>query len=104
MCVHHRGTNVPVAQQLLHKANVVPVLQKVRRKGVPERVWRYVVRDPRPASRVDRPLNVPLYPHCVGSYPVLTVIPGAQPPASLTALLSSRSRARPFLRGYLLVA
>jgi len=52
---------------------------------------RHVLRDPRPADLLDRLLSVPLYPHCVTCCPVLAVIPRAQAPASLVALLPSRS-------------
>lgn len=38
MRVDHRRPNVLVAQQFLDRANVVPVDQQVRGKGMPERV------------------------------------------------------------------
>jgi len=38
--VNHRRAHIPVAQQFLNGADVVTVLQKVRRKRVPERVAR----------------------------------------------------------------
>src|SRR5437867_6945906 len=44
MGVDHRRAHIPVAQQLLNGADVVPVLQQVRRKGVPEGVTRRLLR------------------------------------------------------------
>ena len=38
MCVDHRRLNILVAEQLLHRADVVPVFEKMCRERVPERV------------------------------------------------------------------
>lgn len=41
------GPDILVPEQLLHRADVVPVLQQMRGERVPERVGGYVLRDPR---------------------------------------------------------
>jgi len=46
-----RGTDVPVTEQLLHRPNVVAVLEQVRREAMTDRVRPGVLRDPRPANR-----------------------------------------------------
>ena len=38
MCVDHGGTHVGVPQQLLHRPDVVPVLEEMRRKRMPQGV------------------------------------------------------------------
>jgi hypothetical protein len=48
--VDHRGSDVSMAEEGLHRANVVAVLQEVRREGVTQRVTRDSFRDAR-ASR-----------------------------------------------------
>src|SRR5690606_6466676 len=36
--VDHRGRYIPMPQQLLHRANVIPRLKQVRREGMPQRM------------------------------------------------------------------
>ena len=45
MRVNHGRTHITVTQQLLHRANVVPVLEQVRGEGVPEGVTAHVLGD-----------------------------------------------------------
>lgn len=53
----HCGLHVLVSQQLLDGPNIVPILQEVRRKGVPEGVTRGEFGQPSPSHR---PLDGPL--------------------------------------------
>ena len=56
--VDHRRCHVVVAEQFLHRANVISILKQMSRKRVPERVARGVLADPRSNDRVsDSPLN-----------------------------------------------
>ena len=71
MGVDHRGSNVPMTQQRLHRPQVHPILDQVRRKARPERMardrlsdarlsngplgvhgWASVAADPKPLFRV----------------------------------------------------
>src|SRR5206468_3919395 len=56
--VDHRGADITVAEQLLHRANVVPVLQQVGSEAVAEGVAGRRLTDPRAQNgRPDHPLN-----------------------------------------------
>ena len=41
--VHHRRADVRVAEQLLHRPDVVPILEQMGRKRMPKRVWTYTL-------------------------------------------------------------
>jgi hypothetical protein len=50
MCINHRGAEILVSQQLLHRANVRPTLQQMGGKRMPESVttgWLSHVRLPK---------------------------------------------------------
>ena len=47
--VNHRRAHVPVPQEFLYCPDVIPILQEVRRKGMPKRVAAHPLRDPRPS-------------------------------------------------------
>jgi len=58
MSVDHRGTDIRVPQKLLHRPDVVPALQKMGRKAVPQGMTGGPLGDPRPADRRrHRPLD-----------------------------------------------
>src|SRR5690349_9864479 len=48
----HRGTDIAMAQQLLHRTDVIPIFNQVRRKRVPECVAAPMLGYPR---LIDRP-------------------------------------------------
>jgi len=50
--VHHRRADVGMTQQLLHGPNVVPVLEQVGRKRMPEGMWTHTLGDARPPCPV----------------------------------------------------
>jgi hypothetical protein len=52
MRVHHRRADVRVAEHLLHRPDVVPVLEQMGRKRMPERVWTHTPGDTRLPCRV----------------------------------------------------
>lgn len=49
--VNHRRAHVPVPEQFLHRADVVPVLKQVRRKRMPERVTTRALAQSSPPNR-----------------------------------------------------
>ncbi len=58
MRLRHCRTHVGVPQQFLQRPDVVPIFQQVRREGVPKRVTRRPLRDPRRAySLLHGPLH-----------------------------------------------
>jgi hypothetical protein len=58
MGVHHHGRHVPVPQQLLHRPDVVPILQQMGRKRVPQAVAGRPFGYPRHVNgSLDRPLD-----------------------------------------------
>ncbi len=64
--VNHRRRHVRVAEQLLHRADVLPVFQQVRGERVPQGVGGGVLGDP---GRSHRRHNAPVYRTRVGVVP-----------------------------------
>jgi hypothetical protein len=74
MRVEDRRLDVVMPEQLLHRANVISVLEQVRRKRMPKRVARRALAYPRPDDRVSYgPLDHRLMHMMTKRAPLLTV-------------------------------
>ncbi len=47
MCVNHRRAYITVSQELLHRTDIGPALQELRRTDVPQRMHRGMLEDAR---------------------------------------------------------
>ena len=54
MRVHHRGAHIRVTEQLRPRADVIPVLQKVRGQRMAQRVTRRARRPPGAVTQISR--------------------------------------------------
>jgi hypothetical protein len=58
MRVNHRRTHIAMAEQLLHRPNVVAVFQEMGRERMPKRMAAHTLRNPRPSHGLSNsPLN-----------------------------------------------
>lgn len=99
--VDHRRRHVPVPEQLLNGADVVPVLEQVRRERVPQRVATRPLhsRTSTPTSASTRPRDAPTHWSLrrvrarMGGEPVAwRARPRAVPPAACQSLAAHASR------------
>jgi hypothetical protein len=81
MRVHHRRAHVGVAEQFLHRPDIVPVLEQMGRKRMPKRVWTHTLGDTRLPCRVR---------HGLLDYRFVKVKPGRWSPSRIGTHARSR--------------